>query len=143
MKPNNDVKEILRKNEIKCTSQREIVLNILIQSKTPLTAEQIYIYSKEANNLINLSTVYRVLELLLSKDIIKKLSFTDEGSNVYEIKDEKHRHYLICMGCKKIIPVCGCPIEEYEKNLNESSDFKILGHSLELYGYCTECSKDK
>jgi len=50
-----------------------------------------------------------------------------------------HRHYLICLGCKKIMPIDHCPLGDYEKSLAKKTNYLISGHRLDIYGYCPEC----
>ena len=52
-----------------------------------------------------------------------------------------HRHHLICLRCHRVIEVEHCPMADFEEKLAEQTDFSIVGHNLEWYGYCPECRK--
>lgn len=124
---------------IKNTKQRKMVLNLLKNTDELLSAEQIYTGLKNQDENINLSTVYRILELFVSKGILVKSTIPNDSKSVFEINHSEHQHHLICMRCKKIIPVNSCPLENFEKSLRENTEFDITGHKLEIFGYCPKC----
>jgi len=51
--------------------------------------------------------------------------------------------FVICMGCKKMLTIEHCPLENFEKALEKETDFVIAGHKLDVYGYCSECQKNE
>src|SRR5450756_2381016 len=107
-----DYNDELKKNGLKNTKQRAAILKILQESDRPITAEQVY-----------------------------KLALTGESSTFYEINRMVHRHYLVCLGCKKVLAIDDCPLESYEQILEEETDFIITGHKLDMFGYCADCQK--
>lgn len=133
--------ERLKKSGLKSTKSRKAILDILIKSNQPIAAEQIFLALKEKNIDINLSTVYRTLESLESKDLVTKISIIDDDRMLFEYNQLDHRHYLVCLDCKKIITIQNCPLGSYEKTLEDKTHFNIIGHKLYLYGYCEECQK--
>ncbi len=138
-----DYEEQLKRSGLKTTKRRKAILNILIKSNQPMAAEEIFLTLKKEEMKINLSTVYRTLDALVNIDMITKISLMDEDRMLFEYNMLGHRHYLVCMGCKKIITIQNCPLGSYEKELENETNFKILGHKLYLYGYCSECQRKK
>jgi Fur family ferric uptake transcriptional regulator len=136
---NNDYKEILAREGVKNTKHRNAILGIIEQSKRPLTAEEIFLSLKEKHTSIWLSTVYRTLDILTSKNMIVKLTLMDDDKARYEINHNEHKHHIICVGCHKMITIGDCPVEKFEKTLKEKINFNVTGHKLEIYGYCQGC----
>lgn len=136
-----EYEERLKNSGLKNTKSRKAILDILLQSNQPMAAEQLFLALKEKNIDINLSTVYRTLESLESKDLVTKISILDDDRMLFEYNQLGHRHYLVCLDCKKIITVHSCPLGNYEKVLEDETHFNIVGHKLYLYGYCEECQK--
>lgn len=132
-------KDALKKSGLKNTKHRTAIVNILEQSCQPIPAEQIYFKLKENEVAINLSTVYRTLETLAVNNIVTKLNLVGSSKALFEYNRMKHRHYLTCVSCKKILTIEHCPLENYEISLEEQTDFSIVGHKLDIYGYCPEC----
>ena len=138
---NRNYNEELKKSGLKNTKQRAAILEILKKSDRPITAEQVYIELKAENIPANLSTIYRNFSFLCEKELVNKLAITGENSTFYEINQLLHRHYLVCLGCKKVLAIDDCPLERYEALLAEETNFVITGHKLDIYGYCAECQK--
>lgn len=121
------------------TKSRSAILDVLAQSAQPISAEQIFFDLKEKNITANLSTVYRTLDALVDKNLATKLSITGDNRTLYELNRMVHRHYLVCLGCKKILAIDSCPLKGYEKTLAEKTNYLISGHKLDVYGYCPKC----
>ncbi len=141
MKEQIDCKELLKNSGLKITKSRKAIFDVLVKSDQPMAAEDIFLALKEKQMTINLSTVYRTLEIFESKDLVTKISIMDDERMLYEYNNLGHRHYLVCIGCKKIVTVRHCPLGTYEKTLEKETGFDIVGHKLYLYGQCEDCQK--
>lgn len=135
----NEYGEMLRHAGLKYTKHRASILGVLTGSDRPVSAEQVFIELQKGGVNANLSTVYRILESLASKGIISKTNIGSDTKALFEMSSGEHRHRLICMNCKKMTAVEGCPLEEYEKLLRDRTGFDVTGHKLEIYGYCEDC----
>lgn len=130
----------LFKNGLKHTRHRQEILQLLKKSSQPVSAEQIFSELKDLKISINLSTVYRILEMLSNSEIVTKINIGMDNKNLYEYNCMIHRHYLVCLNCSKIFTVKNCPLNDYEKELEKDTDFNITGHKLIMYGYCLDCN---
>ena len=131
---------------LRASKNRDDVICILQNSSTPVSVEDIYEKIKNQNNKISLSTVYRIIEKLVNLGIVHKVTTLDDNKALYEIiKDSHtHHHYMICVKCKKMIPIDDCPVKELEKIIADKTGFNITCHKFELYGECENCArKDK
>lgn len=138
-----DNKEILACCGIKNTKQRHLILDCLKSVDKAMTAEEIYFNTNEIDKTMSLSTVYRTLEMLLEKEIVIKTLATEQSKAHYIINEHTHQHHMICIGCKAMTPIEGCPITQFEETLAQQTNFKVMGHHLEVYGYCQACQKQK
>jgi Fur family ferric uptake transcriptional regulator len=139
-----EIKKIFSAHDMKNTRQRQMVYHFLMHSAHPVTAEEIYVgLAAQGDDSMNLSTVYRILDAFTKKGMTVKSNLTLEGSSTYEINPMEHRHYLICVKCNTVIPIKGCPLKAYEKELGETTHFKILEHRLEILGICPKCQKSE
>lgn len=135
-------KDILSAKGIKSTKQRVAVIEELYTSPTPLSADDIFMSLKDkGSENLSLSTVYRILDTFVKKEVVVKSALMDGGKALYEIITDTHRHNLICLKCHKIMPISGCPLKDFEKTLEDTTGFKISGHKMEVYGICPECRK--
>ena len=138
MSKNSNEENILTRKGCKNTKSRRAVIEVLENAQMPLSVEDIFIKVKEAGNGTNLSTVYRILELMENMRLVNKTIFGD-GKSRYELSVDGHRHHLICTNCSKTVPIEGCPLAQLEKDVGNKTKFHITGHRLELYGLCPKC----
>lgn len=132
-------KRIFASKGIKNTRSRNLVYNVLRNSRLPLTAGQIYLKLQNTDSTINLSTVYRVLEMFVKKELVLKSNLAEENKSVFELNRSEHKHYLVCIACRKIFTLQVCPFEAYENQLSKDIGFDVTGHKFEIYGYCKNC----
>lgn len=125
---------------LKKTRQRQCVLSVLEGAKAPLSAMEICKQSENEDCSLWLSTVYRILELFEREHVVVKTVIGDSDKALYEFNRHEHKHYAVCLNCHKIVEVDCCPLEDEElaPHLAEN-DFRVLGHRLEMYGYCKDC----
>jgi Fur family ferric uptake transcriptional regulator len=131
----------LKRNGLKNTKCRAAILDILEQSDQPVAADRLFHQLNEKNIILSFSTVYRTLETLTDKKLVKKLTIAGEDKAFFEYNRKGHRHYLICLDCKKILAIEHCPLKGYEEILKKETDYAISGHKLDIYGYCPDCQK--
>lgn len=127
---------------IKRTKQRECVLSVLENADSPLNTMDISSRIEKEGSAVWLSTIYRILELFVKKGVVIKTTVMDNDMAVYELNRNQHKHYAVCVNCHKIIAMDNCPMDEFIPKL-EDSDFRVLGHKVEMYGYCKECDTTK
>lgn len=127
---------------MKNTKQRTLIIEILQKAKKPLSANDILNKAIKKQPNIALTTIYRNLEMLYENDLITRYRI-DEKEYCYEQKKEKHTHYVVCKNCRKKVDLPECPLRELEKNISNSTGFKITSHNLELEGYCNKCKNDQ
>ncbi|MPW26729.1 transcriptional repressor [Alkalibaculum sp. M08DMB] len=125
---------------IKRTRQRESVLSVLENTDKPLSAADICSRMEKSGDTAWMSTVYRILEIFVKKGIIIKTNVINNEMAVYERNRSKHKHYAVCINCRKIIPMDNCPMEKFIPKI-EDKDFHIMGHNLEVFGFCKDCDR--
>lgn len=125
---------------IKKTRQREAVLEVLERAEAPLSAMDIFERIEKRETPVWLSTVYRILELFTEKGVATKTTVLDGNMAYYERDRHAHRHYAVCVDCRKIVAVSNCPMAEFEPEISDGG-FRVMGHRVEMYGYCRDCGK--
>ncbi|MBI5127372.1 transcriptional repressor [Candidatus Roizmanbacteria bacterium] len=120
---------------IRYTKPRKLIFKALNHFSKPVSAAEINFYLK---NKIDLTSIYRTLELMKKINIIEETEFGD-GKKRYELmKNNKHHHHLVCENCGDVEN-----IEMKEDNLldkvKNKSSFLIKEHKLEFFGLCPNC----
>ena len=122
---------------MKMTKQRKEILSIFKENATPLSADMIM--DKIADEKLNLSTVYRTLEIFYHEGLISKS--TIDHTNYYYLNDKDHHHFMICLNCHQMIEI-DCHLHHFEEEVAKANHFKITHHDMTLYGYCDTCQKE-
>lgn len=130
-------KEVLKEHDIKITKGRLEILNILKNSENSLSAEKIYQLYRDNSININLSTIYRTLELFEEKDITEKITLND-GVFSYKLKGKTHQHHLECDICHKEVEI-PCPMLQIQELVQNSTGFTLTDHDLVMKGVCKDC----
>lgn len=128
--------EILKDKGLKVTKNRLEVLDVIGQSSSPLSAEEIF--SKLPKNSCDRATLFRTLKQFTENNLLEMLDFS-EGFSRYGLHcEEHHHHHVICTECKKIEPVPFCIPKEFELSLKRRG-YTNIQHKMEFFGLCTDC----
>lgn len=135
-------------DSLRKTKSRLKVWEILEKSSKPLTARQIAQQASasgscgEDGKSVWLSSVYRALEAFEEAHVVNRMILKDSPEALYSLTETGHHHYAICLGCKSRTELEGCPFEEEEEHLHtKNDDFMVVGHTVEVFGYCKDCRK--
>jgi len=136
----NDFRNLLKKNSLKFTIQREVILETLYNSNEHLTPESLHhlIQKKHPSLKTGIATVYRTLALLEDSNIVTSLSFGAQGKK-YELGAKNHHDHMICTVCGIITEFVDPQIEKRQKDITEALGFKMSEHSMQIYGICKIC----
>lgn len=122
------------------TEPRKSLLQHISKYALPFTAEQVYADVKEGGDPIGRATVYRTLDLLLSRHWLARVH-RDDGEHAYVITGGGHEHHLVCTDCGAVTPFEGCDINTLIGGLAQRLGFEIEGHWLEAFGRCQRCQR--
>lgn len=125
---------------IKWTKQRKAVYNVLWEADEPLNAVKIYnlVEERSAGEEYALSTIYRILAAFEEQGFVEKQAAIEDGTILYSLSRGSHTHYAVCLECHRRIPLQSCPFAHIHLE-EDTEDFTITSHKLEIYGYCKEC----
>ncbi len=133
----------LKNAGLKITIPRLRILEIFETSATRhLSAEDIYKILINENMDIGLATVYRVLTQFQQAGLLLR-NYFEQGKAVFELNHGEHHDHLICMKCQRVEEFYDEIIENRQHEIAQEHDFTIEGHSLSLYGVCSQCKKNK
>jgi len=139
----HDFTDILKKNKLKFTKQRELILKTLYDNDGHFSPENILIMIKNQNPNINIgiATIYRTLSLLEDSGLASSISFGKNGK-IYELGLKKHHDHLICQACGVIIEFVDMTIEKKQEEIARKHNFKMTDHTMKIVGLCQACQKN-
>ncbi|RAP32442.1 hypothetical protein DID75_04935 [Candidatus Marinamargulisbacteria bacterium SCGC AG-410-N11] len=122
------------------------VMELLSNSKKPISILQLLSKLKAKKLEPNKSTVYRIIEKLKEKKMVNELVFRN-GIAYYELLSNHHHHHFFCNECEFVFCMDTCHLEKNKINVNNmlpNNQFKVFDHDFNLYGTCDNClKKDK
>jgi Fe2+ or Zn2+ uptake regulation protein len=128
-----------KESGLRRTRALEDVLRILASSPRPMTLAEIAT-SESLSSKADKATVYRLLQKLEDRRILKQLGLHDRSAYYAIIFPGQHHDYLICSECGRIEELClACPVEALEKQVADESGFSGIYHELEFFGICPDC----
>ncbi len=129
----------LKQAGLKATRQRVAILEELAACRGhAATAEELFELLQGKTGL-DRSTVYRSLASMESHGLVERMDRRD-GSACYCLAGQDHSHLLMCVRCRKTVPVPGCPLHQMAESIGAATGFVVLGHTLELTGLCPDCA---
>ncbi len=122
------------------TPQRIMVLSAIENSDDHISAEEIYAQIVAKYPQVNISTVYRTLELLKRLGLVTE---TDLGGGRvrYHSAEKGHHHHLVCQECGAIIDLDESVLSSLKDTLLREYKFIADLRHLAIFGCCVNCSK--
>ena len=124
-----DIRNKLSKKGLKVTPQRIAILDAIYKLGNHPTADNIIEYIRQSNPNIASGTVYKVLDKLIEKKLIKKVT-TDKDVMRYDGIMENH-HHLYCMECNAIEDYVDEELNSVLKNYFKNK--KIKGFKIDEF----------
>lgn len=136
------VEAILEKYSLRKTAVRHIVLSFLLQNTYPVAPPAIFKHVTLKKEGVAESTVYRELNTLFEKGVVRKTYLFDEKES-YELATRHHHHHVVCVDCNDIQDVESGEVEKVLKKLQDLLEketiFNNISHHLEFKGVCNNC----
>ncbi len=127
----------LRETGHRLTPQRLMILSTIHEHQGHITAEEVCEKIHQEYPYLDISTVYRTLELLKGLGLVTR---TDLGGGraVYEMATECH-HHLVCQRCGGTVALHHRFLEPLEAELLEKFGFAAKMNHLAIFGLCAQC----
>ncbi|WP_232678237.1 Fur family transcriptional regulator [Nocardioides sp. R-C-SC26] len=136
----DDWRAQLRARGLRLTPQRELILGAVEQLRHA-TPDQVHARVRETSEAINLSTVYRTLEVLEDLGLVRHAHLADRAPTYHAVTGDPHFH-LVCRNCGRTQSVAPETVAPLQRALHEQEGFEMdVGH-LTVFGWCTTCPSD-
>jgi Fur family ferric uptake transcriptional regulator len=128
-----DYEKALRREGIRITRPRRVILGILSETDDHPDALAIFRRAVAIDPAISLSTVYRTMKLLEEIGAIHRHAF-DGGPSRFEPSVGDHHDHLIDIETGDVIEFKSDRIEQLQDEIARKLGYDIVHHRLELYG---------
>jgi Fur family ferric uptake transcriptional regulator len=132
--------EKLREHGLRLTPQREMILSAMHKMEGLVTAEEVYEQLQSITTAVDISTVYRTLDLLQEFGIVACLDRGD-GQHRYELLGVHGPHiHLICQSCGKVRGIDLQEAQGLAEQLHARYGFVADLDHLSIPGLCRACA---
>lgn len=131
----------LRARGYRATPQRQLVLEA-VQALGHSTPEEIAAYVQRGLPSVNLSTVYRALDLLEELGLVTH-THLGHGAPTYHPADASDHLHLVCRACGAVEQVDNSYVEPMAGSLRRSHGFVVDVAHVAVHGRCAACVADE
>src|SRR6266566_3683834 len=129
--------DTLRASGYRVTPQRQLVLEAVTKLEHA-TPEEIFADIRQTARGVNVSTVYRTLELLEQIGLVTHTHLS-HGAPRYHLAAEAQHVHLVCRDCEKVTQVEPAAVRSLVSSLDAEHGFETdVGH-LTVFGRCADC----
>jgi Fur family ferric uptake transcriptional regulator len=130
--------ESLQQEGYRLTPQRMMILAIIDDSMSHMSAEEIHQKVREHYPFVNISTIYRTLNLLKK---LRLISETDMGEGYvrYELLERKRHHHLVCRQCGGSFAFEHELLKPLQLRLLKKYGFTADLDHFAIFGLCQRC----
>ena len=119
------------------TPQRQLVLDA-VRDLEHATPERICEYVQRSAPAVNITTIYRTLDLLEGLDLVRH-THLGHGAPSYSTRPHEHVH-LVCHRCGEVSEVPTEDMAELTAQLQQQYGFVLDASHLALSGRCRNCA---
>jgi len=138
MKQFRGIIDRLREQGYRLTPQRAMILLAIEDSSDHISAEEIYAQVAAKYPQVNISTVYRTLELLKRLGLVYEINL-GEGRIRYHSESKGHHHHLVCQKCGAIIDIDESTLARLKDVLLHRYNFSAQLRHVAIFGLCENC----
>ena len=130
----------LREKGYRLTPQRLMILEAIEHSDEHISAEEIYTQVAAKFPDVNISTVYRTLELLKKLGMVYEIDL-GEGRIRYHAEESGHHHHLVCQQCGAVTDIDESALLSLKDILLRDYHFQAELRHIGIFGVCEKCQK--
>lgn len=126
---------------LRTTPQRVAIYEALVATTSHPSAEELLASVRRRAPTISANTVYYTLGALRDAGLIQEVNYGHDRAR-FDGKLVPH-HHVMCRGCRRIDDVTDPMLDNLALGQAVPRDFQIIGHRVEVYGYCAECRSNQ
>jgi len=135
-------REFLRNHALRCTGERDEIVRALAASKKHFRIEDLVRDLTARGMIASRATVYRTIPLLVQAGLVRVAESVPGAEYTYEyVYGQEHHDHLFCVRCGHHIEFENETIERLQDQIARDNEFVLIGHRLDLYGLCRDCSE--
>jgi Fur family transcriptional regulator, ferric uptake regulator len=129
----------LKSRGLRASASRRMIIQILRDSGTPLSAREIA-HGPDGESIgLDLASVYRNLEVLEQHGLVHQIH-AGKGPGRYFLAQAEDREYLACHRCGQIAEVDAIELDEVRALVRERYGYEVSFKRVPMVGLCRRCA---
>ena len=137
-----DAAKGLRQAGLRMTPQRLMVMEAVFHHEGHITAEEVHAKVQTRYPYVDLSTVYRTLQVLKEQHMVAKLHAPD-GPTQYEALLAGHHHHAVCLTCGAELELSPETLDPIREQLLAQYGFRAELTHMVICGVCRACAEQE
>lgn len=126
--------------KLRATPARLALMNLLEKANKPLDVQEMITHLNKMEIKTDPATVFRIVNMFSDKGLVKTIEL-HEGKFRYELASRPEHHHFLCTNCGMIEDISDCNVRMLEEEIEKRKQIRIMSHSLEFFGICSDCQK--
>ncbi len=123
---------------LRLTPQREVLLRVLSEATGHPTADDLVRQVREVLPTVSHATVYRNLQELVRKGLIRTLDVAGTAVQ-FEVNPDEHHHF-VCRGCGQVWDIYLASVDvRVNRRRTDIGGFQVDRREVQLHGLCATC----
>ncbi len=136
-------RRFLKKQNLKFTSERASILDIVVSKQGVFEAEDLSNEIRKAGHKVSKATIYRTLKHLLDAQIISEVLIDPKLSHYRMSYGKSPKGHLVCIETAQIIEFDIPQLDQMAKEICQEKDFDYLSKRLIIYGVSPQAKNNE
>ncbi len=134
-----DLESELRVHDLRVTTPRRLVWQVLSESADHLTAQSIFEKVNAVDAAVNRSSVYRTLSLFAEIGLARESKLGEDEASRWEPAHADDEIHLVCESCDSVLHHSGDVVRSLRSHLGDHHDFEARAVEIVVRGRCATC----
>jgi Fur family ferric uptake transcriptional regulator len=130
--------QTLKERGHRLTPQRQLILEAIEAAEGHVSAETVHARVAAQFPQVNISTVYRTLELLQNLGLVTHTHF-DDGIALYHLSEDSHHQHMVCRQCGAEREIDVDELAPLDRHLRAQYRFRADLAHFAIIGICGSC----
>ena len=130
--------QTLKERGHRLTPQRQLILEAVEAAEGHVSAETVHARVAAQFPQVNISTVYRTLELLQNLGLVTHTHF-DDGIALYHLAEDSHHQHMVCRRCGMESEIDVSELAPLDRHLQKAYGFHADLAHFAIIGTCKSC----
>ena len=135
----SELANLLRDRGLRLTPQRQLVLDA-VRRLGHATPEQVHAAVVEHAAGVNITTVYRTLELLEELDLVTHVHLSHGAPTYHDVNNGAQHVHLVCRSCEHVEELDTEELSALAGRLLQQRGFRLDIAHIALFGLCGRCA---